>query len=467
MVSRLANKVVIITGEASGIGESAVHIFVENGAKVVIADIQDAKGQALAEKFGGNVVYIHCDVSNEEDVINLMDATVAKFGKVDVMYNNAGVVDTPLATILETPKSEVERLIRVNLVGGFLGAKHAARVMVPRGQGCILFTATKIPSFSGPLQLMLVSPSVPFSSVGPSASPYSGHIGPTYPLSFTSSPGADKHVRFSLPSLATATLVFDIRVGAASTATPLTLFSLKTSIGDPIADVPVPCLCPQGPFLPLFSEPKTSFPSSILLIVSIMSNGSEDSGGITMSAAPPPKPLDTSSTTALSTVPPASTFRPPPTSPPDTTGCVSTANISKTLPLILILKGRDTGFLRLAMASPAYAVTKHGIAGLVKNLAAELGQFGIRVNCVSPFGVLTPMAEVSADAMPQVEEILSSANNLKGQILKPDDVARTALFLASEEANFVSGVNLVVDGGFSVVNPTFINMKASFLSSNM
>jgi NAD(P)-dependent dehydrogenase (short-subunit alcohol dehydrogenase family) len=113
------------------------------------------------------------------------------------------------------------------------------------------------------------------------------------------------------------------------------------------------------------------------------------------------------------------------------------------------------------LATPAYAVTKHGIVGLAKNLAAELGQYGIRVNCVSPYGVATPMYEgFSADTAPMIEESLEQMGNLKGKIPKVEDMAMAALYLASDEANYVSGMNLVVDGGFSVVNPTM--MKALY-----
>ncbi|KAK2976463.1 hypothetical protein RJ640_015586 [Escallonia rubra] len=139
---RLEGKVVIVTGGASGIGESTTHLFWKNGAKVVIADIQDELGQAISDKLGENVCYIHCDASNEEEVINLVDTTVAKFGHLDVMFNNAGILDRPYGSILDTTKLDLERVLRVNVVGSFLGAKHATRVMVPHRKGCILFTAS-------------------------------------------------------------------------------------------------------------------------------------------------------------------------------------------------------------------------------------------------------------------------------------------------------------------------------------
>ena len=259
LIFRLEGKVAIITGGASGIGASAVHIFHEEGAKVVIADIQDDLGQAIANKLGEDVCYIHCDVSNEDDVTNLVDTTIAKHGKLDIFYNNAGVLDRAFGSILDTTKADLDRCIGVNLVGAFLGAKHAARVMIPQCKGVILFTAS---------------------------------------------------------------------------------------------------------------------------------------------------------------------------------ACTSIAGLS----------------------THSYAASKYAIWGLARNLTSELGQYGIRVNCVSPYAVLTGINSkgLSEDVVAEAEIRVSKMGNLHGQILKPEGIARAALYLVSDESNFVSGLNLVVDGGFSVVNPTML-----------
>lgn len=261
---RLQGKVAIITGGARGIGASTVKVFHENGAKVVIADIQDAEGQALAEKLGSkDVYYIHCDVSNEDDIQNLIDTTVAKYGKLDIMYNNAGVLDKPFGSILDATKSDLDLVIGVNLVGAFLGAKHASRVMIPQGNGCILFTSSACTSIAG-------------------------------------------------------------------------------------------------------------------------------------------------------------------------------------------------------LGTHTYTASKYAVLGLAKNLAGEVGQYGIRVNCVSPFAVVTHMATGGNEGVKveELEQQISAMGNLKGHVLKAEDVAKAALFLASDEAHYVSGLNLMVDGGFSIVNPTLM-VKAS------
>lgn len=117
-VFRLVGKVAIITGGASGIGASAVHRFHENGAKVVIADIQDEVGQKIADEIGKDVSYVHCDVSKEDDVRNLVDAAVSRHGKLDIMYCNAGVIDRPFGGILDVTKSDVDKVL-LNLIYPF------------------------------------------------------------------------------------------------------------------------------------------------------------------------------------------------------------------------------------------------------------------------------------------------------------------------------------------------------------
>ncbi|KAK1311159.1 Momilactone A synthase [Acorus calamus] len=100
----------------------------------------------------------------------------------------------------------------------------------------------------------------------------------------------------------------------------------------------------------------------------------------------------------------------------------------------------------------AYVTSKHGMLGLMKNAAAELGRFGVRVNCVSPYGLATPLSEGvvgGVDAAARVEELFEAYSALKGAKLTVEDVAQAVLYLASEDAKYVSGHNLVVDGGFT------------------
>ncbi|WP_419849060.1 SDR family oxidoreductase [Candidatus Poriferisocius sp.] len=137
MSGRLDGRVAAITGASSGIGRAAAERFAEEGAKVAIGDIQDAAGQALADSLGDGAAYFHCDVTSEDDLAGLVDAAVAEFGQLDVMYNNAGIVGA-VGPVDTTPADEWHASIDVLLHGVFYGVKHAARVMKPRMTGSII-----------------------------------------------------------------------------------------------------------------------------------------------------------------------------------------------------------------------------------------------------------------------------------------------------------------------------------------
>jgi len=141
IMNRLDGKVAVVTGGASGIGEGTVRLFANEGARVVIADVQDARGQKLAEELGPVTSYYHTDVSHEEEVRAAIAHAVQKFGRLDVMYNNAGFggVSGPIE---ETDMAEYDRTVAVLMRGVVLGMKHAARVMKPQGSGSIISTAS-------------------------------------------------------------------------------------------------------------------------------------------------------------------------------------------------------------------------------------------------------------------------------------------------------------------------------------
>ncbi|KAF8390279.1 hypothetical protein HHK36_024804 [Tetracentron sinense] len=250
---RLQGKVVIITGGASGIGESTARLFADHGARVVvIGDIQDELGESVASSIGlHRCRYIHCDVTDEEQVKSMVEQTVQDYGKLDVMFSNAGILSSCDQTILELSLSTCDRLFAVNVRGMATCVKHAARAMVDGGvKGCIVCTA-----------------------------------------SIAATIGGDKHTD--------------------------------------------------------------------------------------------------------------------------------------------------------------YIMSKHAVLGLVRSASRQLGEHGIRVNCVSPSAVPTPLMykayQMDAEG---IEKAFKPLTSLKGEGLKVHNVSDAVLFLASDQSAFVTGHNLVVDGGF-------------------
>ncbi|MDP4917321.1 MAG: SDR family oxidoreductase, partial [Haliea sp.] len=137
MSNRLAGKVAVITGAASGIGEATARRFVEEGCKVVLGDIQIEQGQALAAELGAGVVFQQCNVTKEDEVAALIDLAVKDFGRLDIMFNNAGIVGA-IGPIDTTIDAEWSATLAVLLNGVFYGMKHAARVMKPQQSGAII-----------------------------------------------------------------------------------------------------------------------------------------------------------------------------------------------------------------------------------------------------------------------------------------------------------------------------------------
>ena len=131
----LSGKVALVTGAAQGIGLACAQRFAKEGAKLVLCDVNDKAGQSAARKIegkGGQAVFIHCDVSRAEDVESAVVAAVKTYRRIDVLVNNAGVVDD--APFLELPLAELDRVLGINLRGAFIMAQTVARQMVKQGR---------------------------------------------------------------------------------------------------------------------------------------------------------------------------------------------------------------------------------------------------------------------------------------------------------------------------------------------
>ena len=131
---RLAGKVAIVTGAGRGIGLAGARRFAREGARVVLADVDDARGQALAAELGG--LYHHCDVGDKAQVDALVAATLARHGRIDVLVNNAGIFKA--ADFLEVSEADFDAVLRVNLKGSFLVGQAVARAMAQAGRGSIV-----------------------------------------------------------------------------------------------------------------------------------------------------------------------------------------------------------------------------------------------------------------------------------------------------------------------------------------
>ncbi|MFC4250711.1 glucose 1-dehydrogenase [Sinimarinibacterium flocculans] len=135
-MGRLQNKVTIVTGGARGMGAATARLFAAEGAKVVIADLLDADGAALAAEIGDSARFVRHDVTDETSWQQLIGTAESSFGAIDVLVNNAGIL--MFKTIAETARAEFQRVLDVNLVGCFLGTKLVGARMTERGRGSIV-----------------------------------------------------------------------------------------------------------------------------------------------------------------------------------------------------------------------------------------------------------------------------------------------------------------------------------------
>ncbi|KAF3436589.1 hypothetical protein FNV43_RR23681 [Rhamnella rubrinervis] len=149
-MNKLEGKVILVTGAASGIGEESVRLFAENGALVVAADVQDELGRQVVASIGSErVTYRHCDVRDEKQVEETVNYTLHKYGSLDVLFSNAGIIG-PMSSILELDIQGFDNTMATNVRGAAATIKHASRAMVARNiRGSIICTTSVAASLGG------------------------------------------------------------------------------------------------------------------------------------------------------------------------------------------------------------------------------------------------------------------------------------------------------------------------------
>src|ERR1700758_4592643 len=136
----MSSPVVLITGALTGIGRAAAEVFAQEGARIVVSGRRDKEGQDLVaelQKLGAEAIFVRSDVRKDEDVRNLVDQTVKRFGRLDVAVNNAGTEGTP-GPVTEQTAESFAATFDTNVLGTLLSMKHELRAMLPQGSGSIV-----------------------------------------------------------------------------------------------------------------------------------------------------------------------------------------------------------------------------------------------------------------------------------------------------------------------------------------
>jgi NAD(P)-dependent dehydrogenase (short-subunit alcohol dehydrogenase family) len=149
VTAELGGKVAVVTGGASGLGRATVELFVAEGARVVIADVDSDQGKALAKELGDDAVFAPTDVSDADQVQAMVDLAVSRFGALDVLFNNAGI-GSPMTGFLQDDLSGFTREMNVNVFGVMVGTQRAARYMKDHGGGSIINNSSLAGLVAGP-----------------------------------------------------------------------------------------------------------------------------------------------------------------------------------------------------------------------------------------------------------------------------------------------------------------------------
>lgn len=143
-MGRLEGKVAFITGAGAGIGRATAILFAREGARVVIADINGATGDETAHMAGEGAIAIHTDVTDETSIRTAIEKTIEKFGRLDVLHNNAGGSTLQDDTVVDAPVEEFWRAIKLDLWGTFLGCRHGIPALIRCGGGAVINMASNV-----------------------------------------------------------------------------------------------------------------------------------------------------------------------------------------------------------------------------------------------------------------------------------------------------------------------------------
>ncbi len=158
MAGRLANKVALLTGGASGLGLASARLMAAEGAKVVIADVQRDRGNAAAAEIGHGALFIELDVTDEAGWTRAVDTVVERHGKLNILLNSAGIA-APDGSIEDVTLAQFRCMMAINAEGTFLGCKNAVRVMKANGEPCSIVNISSVAGLVSGWQMAAYSPS--------------------------------------------------------------------------------------------------------------------------------------------------------------------------------------------------------------------------------------------------------------------------------------------------------------------
>jgi len=142
---RLANKVAIITGSSGGMGQAAAWLFAREGASVVVTDVRAEPGEETVRRIrdeGGHAIFVKADVANEDQVKDMIGIAIEAYGRVDVLYNNAGIMPSNDGSVIDISEELWDRILDVNLKSTFLCSKYTIPYMIKQGKGSIINIAS-------------------------------------------------------------------------------------------------------------------------------------------------------------------------------------------------------------------------------------------------------------------------------------------------------------------------------------